>query len=185
MRIERDWQAGDTITLCLPMQVSVVQVDDRDLMNKQPLAVEYGPLLFALPISEEWKPYPGKPVTPVSEDWYWFQVRPKEVPMDAVVHNMYGRYAASEYNYAMHPDTRAEDIRVELCDPAGYVWEQPPLRLIAPLHKAKYAYPTYPRTNIEVYDAPVPADPTPQPKALVPFGCTARRISYFPRAKTE
>ena len=66
--------------------------------------------------------------------------------------------------------------------PEGYVWERPPIRLrVRGAYKAPFAYAPYPGKTSEVYEPEL--DVThPVPLELVPYGCTALRITYFPRA---
>ncbi len=65
---------GDIITLKLPMKVDIHRVDDANASAKFPLAVEYGPLLFSLPVPEDWQIVPGEPRTPLPEGWHWYEV---------------------------------------------------------------------------------------------------------------
>ncbi|NLH74857.1 MAG: Tat pathway signal protein [Verrucomicrobia bacterium] len=46
--IERDWQAGDTIELCLPMKVQRVKADHRIEADRGRVALRYGPLIYSV-----------------------------------------------------------------------------------------------------------------------------------------
>jgi len=52
VRIQRPWQAGDTLRLRLPMTVSVSTGVDKNAQDAPYASVSYGPLLFALPIAD-------------------------------------------------------------------------------------------------------------------------------------
>ena len=59
VRIERDWQDGDTVEVRLPMAVAV----RTWAKNKNSVSVDYGPLTFSLKIGEQWsalRPAPGQ-----------------------------------------------------------------------------------------------------------------------------
>lgn len=62
-RMERVWTSGDTIEVSLPMTART-----SDWFH-QSRAVEYGPLLMALPIEEEWRPMREQPLCPDFEIW--------------------------------------------------------------------------------------------------------------------
>ncbi len=53
IRIERDWQSGDTVEVKLPMAVSV----RTWAKNKDSVSVDYGPLTFSLKIGERWSKF--------------------------------------------------------------------------------------------------------------------------------
>lgn len=59
--IRRTWHDGDRVALVLPMEVRVRPWDDTAV------TVERGPLVFALPIGEEWRPVGGTPPFPQYE----------------------------------------------------------------------------------------------------------------------
>lgn len=48
-RVERQWQDGDTLALALPMEVKTVS------RNLYAISVERGPLVYALPVAENWQ----------------------------------------------------------------------------------------------------------------------------------
>jgi hypothetical protein len=66
------------------------------------MAIEYGPLVFALPISERWEVWERKPVTPLPEGWFWYNVLPnnKESALD-VYDNMGMHKYLITYNIAL------------------------------------------------------------------------------------
>ena len=183
-QITRLWQAGDEITLHFPMRVKIERVNDRDMSGKFPQVVSYGPLIFCLPVPEKWQPFAGPSLTPLPEGWTWYEVRADytDAPIN-IYDSISRRYDAFPHNFAMEEGLDPSRITVEELPANGYVWENPPLRLKVPLHKAKYCFsPNAPRT-FEVYEAPIEAEPAEQTLELWPYGCTALRITYFPRAK--
>lgn len=166
--IERQWQAGDKITLTFPMTPQIVQIDDTDAGNKQPLAVQCGPLVYSLPLSEAWQAIGnGYARTPLPENWTWYNVIPTE-PL--------------QKNTAMDFPTAQATAKVEFLPENGYVWEKPPVRVTLDLYKAPYAY-----CGWFVHSAKEPAGQVQSvteryTATLVPYGCTALRITYFPKA---
>lgn len=182
--LRREWHDGDAVTLTLPMKAVISRVDDSDRSSLRPLAFEYGPLLFALPIPEHWSPFPGSPYTPLPDGWHWYNVTPDtpESGLD-VYDNMGMRKYLTVYNIAADENMREDEIEVIREEPEGYVWEKPCVRLRIPAYKAPYSYPPYPYKTFEPYCTNGKAFVTDRLTAeLVPFGCTALRIAYIPRA---
>ena len=183
-QLDGEWKDGDVITLTLPMTVRVGHVDDSDRSSKFPVTFEYGPLLYALQVPENWEPYPGHPVTPLPEGWHWYNVNPIIPPSGLDVYDDMGKrkYLIS-WNVAVDENIPAEAVKVELSEPAGYPWENPPVKLRVPGFKAPYSYPPYPCRTFDAYGDKGRVLVTNELELeLVPFGCTALRISYFPRA---
>lgn len=56
IRLDRTWAEGDTVELRLPMPLRVTT------WTKGSVAVERGPLVFALPVIEQWRPIEGREV---------------------------------------------------------------------------------------------------------------------------
>ncbi len=63
IRVERDWKEGDTVTLKLPMQISVHKWEK----NNNAVSVGYGPLTFSLKIGEKWVTNGGSEAWPENE----------------------------------------------------------------------------------------------------------------------
>ena len=179
-----EWKDGDVISLALPMTVRVDHVDDSDRSSNFPVTFEYGPLLYALQVPESWDAYPGKPVTPLPEGWHWYNVNPV-IPASGldVYDDMGMRKHLISWNVAVDENITADAVKVEKTAPEGYPWENPPVKLRVPGFKAPYSYPPYPCKTFEPYGDKGRVYVTKELEIeLVPFGCTALRISYFPRA---
>ena len=184
MTLERRWQAGDVIDIVFPMAVRVGQLDDGDSWSHFPLTIEYGPLVFALPIPEKWTPIPGHPRTPLPEGWHWWNVEPvlRNDPRGDQYEQQGLRKFNISWNTALDPAIAPEDIAVERRVEDGYVWEHPRLKLHLKGYKALFAYPPYPCKNLEVSMSPIDVYGG-MDLELVPYGCTALRITYFTRAR--
>ncbi len=175
------------ITLRLPMQVRIGRLNDADRSRLYPIMVEYGPLVFALPVPERWEAWEGKPFTPLPEGWFWYNVHPdnKESELD-VYDNMGMRKHLITYNVALDEHIRPEDVAVELVEPDRYPWEKPLIKMKLPAYKAPYSYPPYPSKTFEPYCEDGKAFVTDRLTIeLVPYGCTNLRITYFPRADLQ
>ena len=180
---ERVWNDGDMILVQLPMKVKIGRLDDSDSWRHYPLAVEYGPLLFSLPIPEVWNTIKGSPRTPLPEGWSWYSVTPKlDWDERGDIYEQQGwRKHNIGWNVAIDEALDPESVKVERHE-GGYVWENPRVTLTLPGYKALYSYAPYIHKTHEVYQAPIDVQGELTLK-LVPYGCTCLRISYFPRAK--
>ncbi len=182
--VEREWRDGDTVELRLPMEVVIRRLDDSEMCARYPMALEYGPLLFSLQLPEVWKAVPGRPRTPLPEGWSWWDVTPDmkwDDRGDIYEQNGLRRFNIS-WNVAIDENLKPEDVKVELCG-GGYVWEDPRVKLRLPAYKALYAFQPYTRRTVELYSGPIDVYGDSFEIELVPYGCTALRITYIPRAK--
>jgi hypothetical protein len=82
-RLKRNWQGTTEISLTFPMQARASR------RYHHALAIERGPLVYALKIDEEWKP--------VNED----------KPFREPPHGDWEVYAASPWNYALDLDEKS------------------------------------------------------------------------------
>ena len=180
-------KAGDVLELLLPMEITVSAVDDSDRSKRYPIAIERGPLLYALPIPEQWIPTQGHPVTRLPDGWSWYNVKPVIPPSGLDVYDDMGaRKNLISWNVALDENISAKDITAENIDTHGYPWETPKVKLIVPAFKAPYSYPPYPNRTFEPYGHNGYVFATePLSLELIPFGCTALQISYFPRAERD
>ena len=180
--IDRNWNDGDIIRLHLPMKVKLNRLNDADSWRHHPLTVEYGPLVFSLPIPEVWTQTKGNPRTPLPEGWHWYNVTPELIwdERGDVYEQQGWRKHNIGWNVAIDELLDPASIVVEKHE-GGYVWENPQLTLTLPGYKALYSYAPYIQKTHEVYQAPIDVQGELTLK-LVPYGCTCLRISCFPRA---
>ena len=156
--ITREWQPGDRVRLTLPMQLTTSQWFDFSV------AVERGPLVYALKIRED------------------YQSR-----QDSFYGSYQEVYPVDPWNYALHEDdVRQIQQAVEVVEndwDGRYPWNlasapiELRLRGIAlPDWKLVNGAPVFPAWWGNRQDPQLPASPI----TLVPYGCTTLRISEFP-----
>lgn len=168
--------AQDVLELILPQEVVIQKIDDSDMACKYPISITRGPLVYALPVPAQWSAYAGNPITPLPEDWNWFEAQPD-------MHDFNASYFSAPWQKAIDEDITPDRIRVREVENDGYVWEQPPVMLEVPLLHAKYAYVfDTPRTH-EFFGSEMEVTGEEEYLTLVPYGCTNLRITYLPRAK--
>lgn len=166
VKIDRLWADGDKVELNLPMRVSFVRGD------KASVAVERGPLVYALKIKHNWKKvgerFAGFP------DW---EVRP-----------------ASPWNYALSVKlnyTRGKDHNPESyftvkhpeVPDGSNPWEFPPIELVCMGKKVNGWKLLDGDVTPDVLQSPIVNDNPEEQITLVPYGCTHIRITYFPVAE--
>lgn len=173
--IFRTWRAGDTVQLRLPMKVSVMEVKDDAHNHKRPVAIERGPLLFALPIEPEWKAVPGNPLTPLPAGWSWYEAVPRQKP-DATGDRPW-TYAVDKQRIRKPGAIRVRYRRIGRAFP----WEKSPVLLKVPVRHVNHAYARFTHKNVEMYHDPQEIGAATRMVDLVPYGCTNLRQSYFPR----
>jgi uncharacterized protein len=154
VRVTRTWKDGDTVHLHLPMRLRVSQ------WERGALAVERGPLVFALRVGEDWRAVAGTP--PFCD----YEVRP-----------------TTPWNYALVVDPAWPDrsLRVEHRAGAAQPWAQDGAPIIVRAEGRRL-----PAWGVEHgVSGPIPQPPfklsgTREPLALIPYGCARMRISMFP-----
>ena len=184
-KVARVWKDGDIIRVRLPMRVTIGKLNDKDSWRHYPLVIEYGPLVFSLPLPEVWTPIHGDPRTPLPEGWSWYNLTPRldwDERGDVYEQQGWRKYNIS-WNVAIDEKIDPDLIKVEEHE-GGYVWENPPLTLTLPGYKALYSYAPYIQRTYEVYQSPIDVQGELNLK-LAPYGCTGLRISYFPRANVN
>ena len=147
--VEREWSDGDRLTLRLPMTVKTVT---RNLLA---VSVERGPLVYALPIRENWQLLKRR------EKFHDWEV-----------------YPGSPWKYGLLADT---DFRVELSDVARQPFDAsaPPVRLKA---RGKLVRDWKMEGN-SAGTPPLHPNADDQPVeelTLVPYGAAKLRIGEFP-----
>lgn len=164
VRLERTWNAGDRVEMAFPMDVTLSGWEN------QSVAVERGPLVFALRVGEKWKnlgpheelkgpragQYPNWQIDPTS-DWNMALVVHRDAPAMTLEVLEEERVADQPFTPKTAPvriQARARKVKTWGLDSMGNA--QPP--------------PT----------SPVVTEEDERPVTLLPFGCTKLRITYLP-----
>jgi len=171
VRIERAFKPGDVVTLTLPMKVAMTHWPQNGV------ALEDGPLVYALAIKEKWTPkveerfttaeFPSWEATPESE---W------------------------RYGLALDPAKLASQIEVRRnpvdADHAVDLWENPPVSLTAPVRRIEdWELQTNPEDASQKFTPPLPdlsaskVSETTERITLVPYGSTQLRVTIFPAVR--
>lgn len=161
--IRRTWRNGDSVTLQLPMQITVHEWT----ANRKTVSVSRGPLTYSLAIGERWSKYGD------SEKWPGYEVFP-----------------TTPWNYGLELDAKdpAKSFEVEFAK--GPLAAQPFTPEAAPiLLKAKgRRIPQWRQEENglvgEVKMSPVKSVEPVEQITLVPMGCQRLRISAFPTIGT-
>ena len=184
--LNRLWKKGDTVEITFKAEIEVSVIDDTDAASKYPLAVSYGALIFALQLPEKWTAVHGNPMTPLPEGWSWWDVTPTYV--DADIEEIHERVGMRRYQYswnvAVDENWSAKDFEIEEIEPCGYAWANPMIKLHTHCYKAPFLTAPYQNKTLETFEK-YQTVTEKIPLELVPFGCTALRITYFPRARLK
>lgn len=160
LRLERIWRSGDTVRLHLPA-VTTLTTWYRDGVS-----LERGPLVFALPIGEDWRKITTgmkHPATGPAADWEIFPTTP--------------------WNYGLVMNTTdAAGLRVDQ-KPVGDV----PFSPTTPAVAIRVTGRKVPEWQLEEGSAgtlpqsPVISTEPDEPLMLVPYGAVRLRVTVFPR----
>ncbi|WP_299556372.1 beta-L-arabinofuranosidase domain-containing protein [Seonamhaeicola sp.] len=157
--IKRTWKKGDKVSLQFPMKIRISRWYERSI------AVERGPLLFALKIEEEWA----------------------EIKKDEWKDTFYEVYPKSAWNYGIPKRTlQQNDFKVEIKQGklADMPWnlENAPISIYTKAKLIPY-WKEYNGNTGKLPESPWPHRElgTKEVKIeLIPYGCTTLRISQFP-----
>ncbi|MDL5512285.1 glycoside hydrolase family 127 protein [Arenibacter sp. M-2] len=157
IKLERQWDKGDEISLHLPMNVITSHWFERSV------AIERGPLLYALKIEEDWQ-------EKRDDQWIngYYEVLPK-----------------SPWNYGISKKTIVgNDFKIDSREISSMPWnlQNAPLSIftkgkVIPFWKeyngnhGKLPESPWPNRNLETEEEVI---------ELIPYGCTTLRISQFP-----
>jgi hypothetical protein len=157
--LKRAWHDGDTISLALPMQVSVRTWKK----NQNAVSVDYGPLTFSLKIQERWSRCGG------SDQWPEFEVFPN-----------------SPWNYGLELNSKHPVKSFKIRRKPGALAAQPFTPDAAPIELQAEAR-RIPAWVMDKHGLAGKLQPSPakssQPKeriTLIPMGAARLRISAFP-----
>ena len=166
VRIDRRWVPGDQVELNLPMRIRFSRWD------KASVAVERGPLTYALKIKENWKKiaerFPGFPdwdVLPGS-DWNY------ALSLDV----NYAREHSPEYYFKINYPEVPE---------GSYPWEYSPIELVCKGRKVDGWKLLKGDRTPYLPQSPVVTDNPLEEVTLIPVGFTHLRITYFPVTEPE
>jgi len=166
LRLERDFASGDQIRLTLPMGLKLTHWPQGGV------AVERGPLVYALPVEAEWKSVIEPHYS--TADFPSWEARP-----------------GSAWNYALEPGNRAPEewIRVEKKPLAEGVnpWKEPPIALhLSGRRISTWQLEENPAKPGQFFTPPLPVveestvAAESEPLKLVPIGATELRVTIFP-----
>ena len=158
--LERQWKDGDTVSLRLPMEVSV----RKWVKNHDAVSVNYGPLSFSLKIGERWERYGGTDEWPELEvfattPWNYGLVLNEKNPAKSFKVVKWGGPALPAQPFTS--GTAPVELRVAAKQiPA---WKQDSLGLVGKLQSS-----------------PVKSDQPTETVTLIPMGAARLRITTFP-----
>jgi hypothetical protein len=159
LRLERSWKTGDTVTLNLPMKISVRKWEK----NNNAISVARGPLEFSLKIGEKWIRYGGTDAWPENEV-----------------------FATTPWNYGLVLDQGNPERSFEVIKKSGLVSDQPFVPEAAPIElrvKAKRITEWKLDTKGlvgKLQPSPVKTGEPEETVSLIPMGAARLRITSFP-----
>ena len=179
VRIEREWQEGDVVSLRLPMTVRSTVWQQ----NKSSVSIDYGPLTLSLKIDEEFEQHDSRDHEFVQDDSHW------QEGVDASLWPCYVLRAKSPWNYGLVVDEQNLPVEFSVSRKPYPENDQPftldgvPLEFTAMGRQIpSWGFDATGMTDfLPTKYAPRAAETTPI--TLVPMGAARLRISAFPREK--
>ncbi len=168
--VNRTWKSGDCVELTLPMQLR------KSNWYEYSVAIERGPLVYALRLEEQWSEV-KKPA-------------PEGVPADAMHRGYRECRPTGPWNYALFEET-LNDLNAKVKVTSKDTVADNPWNLEnAPIELQVSAVRIPDWTLYRNSAGPVPRSPVGKPRSaevetirLIPYGCTTLRISGFPWVK--
>jgi len=164
VRLDRELKNGDSITLQLPMRVSVTHWEK----NQNAVSVNYGPLTFSLKVGERWEQY-GR-----NAQWPEWEVFP-----------------TTAWNYGLVLNERNPARSFEVFPRKGPLPDNPFTADAAPIELRTKGR-KIPAWQADKFGLPGKLQPSPafsdepiQTVSLIPMGAARLRISAFPLASND
>lgn len=164
--LDRRFRPGDRLTLTLPMDLA------RTAWPYRGVALERGPLVFALPIEAKWTTF----TTP---------------NYSTAAFPGYNANPATPWNYGLALDSTPLDNQIKVRQTAGELaddpWSEPPLTLTVAARKIDdYRLQDITNQEDQFFTPPLPdlaftrVEPETESITLVPYGATQLRATIFP-----